>query len=332
MTEFFDRSKKASMLSYRDVWFVRSIEGMKAQINETLTRLKMRVHIIAPSLDDIDFVAISNVKKHINVRISTNFDWNNPEHKSKLAQILKYPNISIRYYPRENLWAINRDFEEVVVCAVSKIELSDFEIAGMGSILEEHVKLFAGVLEEVWMQAKKVSDEEIKYSLGADFQLPTQKEVEPVILQTAPKISKPITPLKPESSIKTSYTPKKVESLEKIKQKLEVDKKPLIKTPIKPQPSIEVPKVVSKDLEERSVLELFTEVINNLDKKIGGELSSDIEMIRNKIVEEKGYSSVLGAMTITIASLKLVPKLLTKAEIEETQKKIEFWMGKLNIK
>jgi len=31
MTEFWERSKIASMLSFKDVWFVRSIEGMKAQ-------------------------------------------------------------------------------------------------------------------------------------------------------------------------------------------------------------------------------------------------------------------------------------------------------------
>ncbi|MFX0033676.1 MAG: helix-turn-helix domain-containing protein [Candidatus Hodarchaeota archaeon] len=318
MTEFFERSKRASMLSYRDVWFVRSIEGMKAQINETLTRVKMRVHIIAPSLDDIDIVAISNVKKHINVRISTNFDWNNNNHKNILAQILKYPNISIRHYPRENIYAINRDFEELVVCAVSKTELEDFEIAGMGSIIEEHVKLFAGVLEEVWMQAKKVSDEEIKYALGADFQLPAQKEVKPVIPKTTPK---PVTQLKPEPS----YIPKKVEPL---KQKPQVEKKPQMKS----KPAIEVPKSGPIDLAGKSILELFTEVINNLDKKVGTEISSDIELIRNKLVEEKGYSSVLGQMSITIASLKITPKLLTKFEIEETKKKIQFWMKKLNIK
>ncbi|MFW9952715.1 MAG: helix-turn-helix domain-containing protein, partial [Candidatus Thorarchaeota archaeon] len=39
MNEFWERSKKASMLSYKDVWFVRSIEGMRAQVNEALTRL-----------------------------------------------------------------------------------------------------------------------------------------------------------------------------------------------------------------------------------------------------------------------------------------------------
>lgn len=324
MTEFFDRSKKASMLSYKDVWFVRSIEGMKAQINETLTRLKMKVHIIAPSLDDIDIVAISNVKKHVNVRISTNFDWNNDEHKAKLAQILKYTNVNIRHYPRENLWAINRDSEEVVLCAVSKKEELGLEIAGMGSVIEEHVKLFTGILEEVWMQAKKVSDEDIRYSLGADFQLPAQRETEPIIPKIVPKLSEPIAPIKSESSISPSYKPKNVESFNKKPQLEKI-------TQIKAQPSIEVPKQIPSDLEGGSILRQFTEVINNLDKKFGNEISADIEKIRNKIEEEKGYSSVLGQMNITIASLNLLPNLLSNAEIEETKKKIEFWISKLNI-
>ena len=54
MQEFWDRSKQASLLSFKDVWFVRSIEGIKAQINESLSRVKMRVHVIAPKLEDID--------------------------------------------------------------------------------------------------------------------------------------------------------------------------------------------------------------------------------------------------------------------------------------
>ena len=69
MQEFWDRSKEASLLSFKDVWFVRSIEGIKAQINESLSRVKMRVHVIAPKLEDIDLVALTRLKKHVNIRI-----------------------------------------------------------------------------------------------------------------------------------------------------------------------------------------------------------------------------------------------------------------------
>ena len=336
MTEFWERSKRASMLTFKDVWFVRSVEGIRAQINEALTRLKMRVHIIAPRLADVDLVALSKVKKHTNVRISTNFNLDDPKDKAKLAEIVKYTNMSVRHYPRENLWAINRDFEEVVVCAVSKIEGAELEIAGMGSILEEHVKLFAGVLEEVWMQAKKISDEEIMYSLGPDFQAPPQKKFEFMPQPTTNvkkeiSIPKPTTSFKTEPVIKTQPVPKKVEPLEPLKQKPKLEQKPLIEPQSKPHSSIEIPKPVTTDLEGKSISELFNEILNNLDNKLASELSSDIEFLRNKIVEERGYSRVLSQMSITIAALKTIPKLLSRAEREDTDKKIKFWKKQLNL-
>jgi len=331
MNEFWERSKKASMLTFKDVWFVRSTEGMRAQINESVTRLKMRVHIIAPTLDDVDIVALSKVKKHVNIRISTNFDINNLDHKTKLAEIVSYPNMDIRLYPRENLWAINRDFEEVVVCVISKTEGGELEIAGMGSILEEHVKLFAGVLEEVWMQAKKFSDEEIIYSLGRDFKVPSQESYKPPISKPSISVSKPTTYIKPQPEVKAQPTLQKVNTLEPLKQKPKIEPKPSVAPKIE-SPPVGIPKSTPLDIGDKSVSSLFIEVINNLDKKLGSETSSDLEMIRNKIVEERGYSSVLGQMSITIAALKTVPKLLSKGEIEDTIKKINFWKQKLNIK
>ncbi|MFX0012693.1 MAG: helix-turn-helix domain-containing protein, partial [Candidatus Hermodarchaeota archaeon] len=104
MTEFWERSKEASMLSFKDVWFVRSAEGMKAQINEALTRVKAKFHIITPKLADVDIVAVTRVKKFVNIRISTNFDYSDPNDQAKLAEILKHPNIQVRLYNRENLY------------------------------------------------------------------------------------------------------------------------------------------------------------------------------------------------------------------------------------
>lgn len=156
MNEFWERSKKASMLTFKDVWFVRSPEGMMAQINDLISRVKMRFYIIAPKIENIDMVALTSTKPRINIRISTNFNLSNPSHASIINQIEQYPNITIRYYPRENLWAINKDFEEVVVCVTSTTDNGKIEIAGMGSVLDEHIKLFAAVLEDIWIQSKKL--------------------------------------------------------------------------------------------------------------------------------------------------------------------------------
>lgn len=156
MNEFWERSKLASKQSFKDVWFIRSMEGMKAQINDAISRVKMRLYIITPTIDDVDLVALSKVRTHVNVRISTNFNNNNPSDYAKICQINANPNFSIRLYPRENLWAINKDFEEIAVCVVSKeLDSDNIEIAGMGSALDEHIKLFAAVLEDIWIQSKK---------------------------------------------------------------------------------------------------------------------------------------------------------------------------------
>ncbi|GAG02750.1 unnamed protein product, partial [marine sediment metagenome] len=196
MTEFWERSKAASMLSFKDVWFVRSVEGMKAQINESLTRIKAKIHIITPKLDDIDLVALSKVKKYVNVRISANFDTNNPNDQVKLAEIVNYPNFNIRLYTRENLYSVNRDFEEVVICVASQNEFGRIEIAGMGSVLDEHVKLFAPILEDVWIQSKKISDSEIMHSIESS--------------QVSAGIKQPI----PQPTYESSQTPSILNELE----------------------------------------------------------------------------------------------------------------------
>ena len=333
MTEFWERSKKASMLSFKDVWFVRSVEGMKAQINESLTRVKAKFHIIIPKLEEIDLVALSKVKKHINVRISTNFDWNNPNDQLKLAEIVKYPNINIRLYSRENLYAINRDFEEVVVCAASKSKLGDMEIAGMGSILEEHIKLFAAVLEDIWIQSRKVKVEEMMYSIQSSQRI--EKFQQPIQQTTFQLPQTPSVPIKPKIQIKPTTTIVENNVLKPFEQKPTVPAQPTL-----PQlPTIEQKGGVKEPIDtldstlnkEGTISQLFDIVINDLDKKLGTEISNDLEHIRNRITEEIGYTAVLSQIGITIASLKTVPKLLSSMEVEDTLKKINFWRKKINI-
>jgi sugar-specific transcriptional regulator TrmB len=155
MQEFWDRSKAASMMTFKDVWFIRSPEAMQAQINEAFTMVKMRLFIICPFITDIDFTALSKVKSRINVRISTDFDLSNPDHKSKVDLLKEMDNVDLRWYPRGTVWALNKDFEEMIVCVVSD-DQAGRQVAGMGSVLEQHIKLFAPTIEDVWIQSKKL--------------------------------------------------------------------------------------------------------------------------------------------------------------------------------
>jgi len=326
MTEFWERSKQASMLTFKDVWFVRSIEGMKAQINESMTRVKMRVHIVAPRLEDIDLVALTKVKKHVNVRISTNFNWDDPIDQEKLAEIMQINNFAIRHYSRENIWAINRDFEEVVVCAVSKVD-QEFEIAGMGSILEEHVKLFASVIEDVWIQSKKIDDSMLMYKRS--------EQVNESNTDINPQIRQPVSVLNditvtPSNGLSNS-------TQKPIQEKIEIDpihqlpKIPTISTEerITQQQSQESSEVISE--KKSFISNQLQEVIRNLTIKTAHEISLDLEAMRNNIVEQMGYSSVLNQISIGIASLKTGPNILSSNEIDALLKKINFWKKKLNL-
>ena len=326
MNEFWQRSKEASLLSFKDVWFVRSVEGIKAQINESLTRVKMRVHIIAPKLEDIDLVALTRLKKHINIRISTNFDLSNPEDQMRFKQIAEYPNVALRHYGRENLWSINKDFEEVIVSVLSKTEEGELQIAGMGSVLEEHVKLFAAMLEDVWIQSKKLDQVEVLHELRrAPEPILPKERLSPSIPAPISREPEKITPTVPERSSIIPQEPIKLEPIAKIETPIEAPIEPPI---IEPEPSMSTAAIGSTDAYLSSQID---KLINNLPNMTGYDIASELQNIQDDILERKGFSAVLRQIRMGITPLKSNPNLLNPSERQELINKINFWRSKLNI-
>jgi len=311
MQEFWDRSKEASMLSFKDVWFVRSIEGMRAQINEAIPRVKMRIYIIAPKLEDVDFIALSKVKKHVNVRISTNFDLSNPDDINILNQINQFPNFDVRYYPRENMWSINRDYEEVIVCVISKdIDLGTMQVAGMGSVLDEHIKLFAGLLEDVWMQSKKM--DKIGF-IPQQYQQPIKSEI-----SKKPELRVSIPKEKPEVKAEKTIKPEPVKPIEI----------PLEKIRVKTQTETYTGTISSADA---TLSYQFDSIIKNLETLPGYELAAGLQHLQDEILEKKGFSAILRQIRIEVTALKSIPKILDLSEKDMLLKKITFWRSKLQI-
>ncbi|MCJ7651142.1 MAG: hypothetical protein MUP85_21235, partial [Candidatus Lokiarchaeota archaeon] len=84
--------------------------------------------------------------------------------------------------------------------------------------------------------------------------------------------------------------------------------------------------------EKKSFISIqIQDVIRNLTSKTAHEISLDLEVIRNNIVEQLGYSSVLNQISIGIASLKTGANILSSDEIDDLLKKINFWKKKLNL-
>ncbi|MCK4481134.1 MAG: hypothetical protein KAV01_11445 [Candidatus Lokiarchaeota archaeon] len=156
--EFWDQAKSTRGFTMKDIWFIRSPESAKAHINDEISKAKMRVLVVAPTLSDIDIEAIKARPSRINFRVATYIEPTNPEHNVIMQEMDKMDNVDYRNRALQNLWGINRDYEEVILCVLSKTEFKGeyvTEIAGIGSIIEEHIKIFVPILEDAWVGARK---------------------------------------------------------------------------------------------------------------------------------------------------------------------------------
>ena len=68
-----------------------------------------------------------------------------------LNELFQLPNVQIRNYDGLDVWGVSKDFEEIILGAVS-----GNDVAGIGSILDEHIKNLNPVLEECWMKGRAV--------------------------------------------------------------------------------------------------------------------------------------------------------------------------------
>ncbi|MFW9881122.1 MAG: hypothetical protein ACFFG0_49295, partial [Candidatus Thorarchaeota archaeon] len=127
--EFWEQSKKAKgAITMKDIWFIRSPEAAKAHINDEISKAKMRVLIVAPDLLDIDIDIIKARPSRINFRIATHIDPHIWAHETILQELDQMDNVDYRNRTLQNLWGINRDYEEVILCVLSKTEFRGEEI------------------------------------------------------------------------------------------------------------------------------------------------------------------------------------------------------------
>ncbi|MHA1339713.1 MAG: helix-turn-helix domain-containing protein [Promethearchaeota archaeon] len=288
--EFWEDAKALEALSMKDVWFIRTPEGMRSQINEEILSAKMRVLIVTPTLTDLEIEPILSVKSNINIRICCTIDPNNAEHKEILEKLEKKTNISLRHRTLQNLWGINRDYEEIILGIVSKSEVSEeIELVGLGSNLEEHIKILVPILEEAWMGSKK------DYYVTAPT-LPTK----PSKKISKPQIeAQPQKPAKIETTITTSATTSKQPSISSIKPKVSDS-------------------VITKIIEK---IENLKQLINEED---GQTFSKHLIELRDYIFENKGFSKILNDIKNWATQVK------TKSVIDDNTKKmilkrIDYW-------
>ena len=156
--QFWKKAKQSQKIVLKDIWFIRSKEAAEANLKEEILNARAKVLIIAPEIMDIDVKAIKSRPRHVNFRICTHIDENNRFHRKQVHKLSGYTNVSIRQREFKNLWGVNKDYEEVILCVQSEDEGngSDMaEIAGIGSIIDEHIKMFVPILEDAWLKSSK---------------------------------------------------------------------------------------------------------------------------------------------------------------------------------
>ncbi len=288
--EFWEQAKGKRGITMKDIWFIRSPEAAKAHINEEISKAKMRVLIVAPNLSDIEIEAIKARPSRINFRIATYIDPTIPEHEAIMREMDKMDNVDYRNRALQNLWAINKDYEEVILCVLSKTEFrgeSVTEIAGIGSIIEEHIKIFVPIIEDAWVGARKEVMRTIKAPV---LEEPLREEP----LKEEPFVTTPAITIPPE------------EELAEEKEAVEAPK----------------PVILSNQ---------FDEVVNNLEKMTGTEISLALERFQNDYVKLEGYNSVLKNLHNKSIELKPNPEILSRPEREELKLSMKIWRQKLDL-
>ena len=290
--EFWDQAKGQRGFTMKDIWFIRSPEAAKAHINEEILSAKMRVLIVAPNLSDIDIETIKARPSRINFRIAAYIDPTIPEHEAIMQEMDSMDNVDYRNRALQNLWGINKDYEEVILCVLSKTEFrgeSVTEIAGIGSIIEEHIKIFVPILEDAWVGARKEVMRTIK---------------KPISLETKPILEEPIK----EEPIIT---------------------KPAITVPSEEPKAVE--KEIAEIPKDTFLSKQFHDVLNNLENMTGRDISAALERFQNEYVKREGYNSVLKTIHNAGTEFKDKAEILSRPEREELKLSMKIWKQKLNL-
>ena len=337
--EFWDQAKKKSIMSMRDIWFIRSLEGARAHINEEIAKTKMRLLIVAPDISEINISLLQSLPKHVNIRIATHINPDDSEHVGAMQQLDGMQNVSYRNRVEHDLFGINRDYEEVILCILSKTEEGKeggMEIGGIGSIVQQHIKIFVPVLEEAWVTGQKT----VAPAMRSSYVQKTQPVIQSSLLNETNHInsisgnmrSQSSTPSIPISNIQDK--PIRSTKIDEIQVKApDLDQISSMQTQPTPQNTTfnTTASTTTPTPKGQSIREDFAFLIENLDKKTGQELAEFLNNLRNRIQEEIGYVSILSPIANTITDLNQIPGLISLSDKQGFISRINFWKNKLNL-
>ena len=339
--EFWDQAKKKSIMSMKDIWFIRSLEGARAHINEEIAKTKMRLLIVAPDISEVNISLLQSLPKHVNIRIATHINPDDSEHVEAMQQLDGMQNVSYRNRVEHDLFGINRDYEEVILCILSQTEdgrEEGMEIGGIGSIVQQHIKIFVPVLEEAWVTGQKT----VAPAMRSSYVQKTQPAIKSSVISETNQISSISEDVRSQSSspsvpISNMHDkPISFSNINEIRVKApDLDQISSMQTQPTPQQtfntSITSTSTTTPTPKGKSILEDFDFLIENLDKKTGQELAEFLNALRNRIQEEIGYVSILSPIANTITDLNQISGLISLSDKQGFMSRINFWKNKLSL-
>ncbi|MHA1379790.1 MAG: TrmB family transcriptional regulator [Candidatus Helarchaeota archaeon] len=240
MDALFKSSKNKITFKFKNLWFVDGPEAIIAEITDVMWKAKIRLYIVAPTIENVNLTIIKNLPQKIAIRLASYIDFRNSNH-IKIANELSKHNINFRLYKKRNLWGINRDQEEIILGTVSE----DGDVNAVASDTQEHIQMFSPILETAWIQGRPLDLKKLlqtpSTSLYGQISSDTFEKVDDIISKTVsyekpatipsslPAInqSKPITTVtqpKPQKSIFKGIT-KGFQKIEEESEKIEKKKK-----------------------------------------------------------------------------------------------------------
>lgn len=336
--QFWDQARKRSTITMQDIWFIRSPEAAKAHINEEISRAKLRVLIVAPEITDISLDSIKSAPKHVNIRIATHIDLSNPEHKQIIDELETIGNVDYRKRSLKNLWGINRDYEEVVLCVLSEIEVQGkrrTEIAGIGSIIEEHIKIFVPILEDAWVGAQK----EISYSVDSSTEIKPEKKEKAAEKPEGEPEPKPMFQRVDQKEEPIEIKPMEKPKMEEIEIPEEQKEEEVEEKSLEPPKEIPTEKVTEKPLEKEEGEPLKTQdletqiekILTGIDKLTGDQIAEKLQKFHNTYVKNVGYNDTMKNIYHKVTALKSLTRELSDIEKRDLKMKIKEWKDKLSI-
>ncbi|MHC1592383.1 MAG: coiled-coil domain-containing protein [Candidatus Helarchaeales archaeon] len=131
--------------------YIQGREQLIEIMNEALSKARMRILIITPTIKDLESLNFSLLSDRVSVRVATFVD-KNEEDQELLRSFMGRKNFSVRNFPRQDRWGLEFDREGLVIATHAE------NVGPIGFYLSEYkqIELYLTLLSEAWVQGRPI--------------------------------------------------------------------------------------------------------------------------------------------------------------------------------